>query len=116
MRRYSAGALLLIVLGLAASAQRWPGPVYPESDPNAFKISTQANLEEALTRIERLKAQLAQTKDEEERAFILNRILELCQAQLNEDSNDSGVIVVERKGRDERGNELAVRWQGAFSA
>lgn len=116
MRRYSAGALLLIVLGLAASAQRWPGPVYPESDPNAFKISTQANLEEALTRIERLKAQLAQTKDEEERTFILNRILELCQSQLNEDSNDSGVIVVERKGRDERGNELAVRWQGAFSA
>lgn len=116
MRRYGAGALLLIVLGLAASAQRWPGPVYPESDPNAFKIITQANLEEALNRIGRLKSQLAQTKDEEERAFILNRILELCQAQLNDDYNDSGVIVVERKGVDERGNEQAVRWQGAFSA
>ncbi|MCB9934226.1 MAG: PQQ-binding-like beta-propeller repeat protein [Planctomycetes bacterium] len=116
MRRYGLVVVLLFVTGLANSAQRWPTPTYPESDPNAFKISTQANLEEALTRIGRLKSQLAQAKDAEERAFLLNRILELCQAQLNEDSNDSGVIVVQTGGVDERGNKLAVRWQGAFSA
>lgn len=105
----------LVVIGVAASAQFQPRVNYPDTDPNAFKITTQANLEEAMKRIARLKSQLATTKDDSEREFLLNAILELCQGQLNEERNDSGVIVVE-KSTDRKTPDLPIRWQGAFPA
>ncbi|MCA8915918.1 MAG: PQQ-binding-like beta-propeller repeat protein [Planctomycetes bacterium] len=123
MRRLSVVAVFVVLAGLSTSAQIFPRYSQPKADPNAFKISTQANLEEALTRIGRLKSQLAQTKEADEREFLINRILELCQEQLNEDNNDSGVIIVERTDMifpqpdaDESVYDVPIRWQGAFSA
>ena len=106
----------LLVLGLATSAQFRPRALFPETDPNAFKITTQADLEEAMKRIARLKSQLATTDDDDERDFLLNAILEICQGQLNEERNESGVIVVEKSNRHRDTPDLPVRWQGAFPA
>jgi outer membrane protein assembly factor BamB len=131
MRRISVIGTALLVLGLAASAQMWPQRVDPKTDPKAFMIITQANLDDALTRINRLRVQLKDVKDKDEREFLINAILEICQAQLNEDRNDSGVIVVERTDQlvyttsydgkqtvdeSESVYDLPIRWQGAFSA
>jgi hypothetical protein len=129
MKRGAIAILALLTLGLSSSAQMWPQRVDPKSDPKAFMIITQANLDDALTRIRRLKGQLKETKDKDEREFLLNAILEVCQAQLNEDRNDSGVVVVERTDQvfyhdderrfvDEQASvyDLPIRWQGAFSA
>ena len=123
MRRLCAIGVLLCLGVISSTAQMFPRAVYPKTDPNAFKISTQANLEEALTRVERLKSQLAQTKEAGEREFVITRILELCQGQLNEDNNDSGVIIVEKTDMvipqpyaHESVYDVPIRWQGAFSA
>src|SRR5688572_25445757 len=96
MRRIGVICVALLVLGLSTSAQFWPRRIDPKTDPKAFMIITQANLDDALTRIQRLQTQLKDTKAKDEREFLINAILEICQAQLNEDRNDSGVIVVER--------------------
>lgn len=114
MRKFATVFGLLIV-SLAASAQFQPRAIFPDTDPNAFKITTQANLEEAMKRIARLKSQLATTDDDKEREFLLIAILELCQGQLNEERNDSGVIVVE-KSTAPKTRDLPIRWQGAFPA
>ncbi|MBZ0134929.1 MAG: PQQ-binding-like beta-propeller repeat protein [Planctomycetes bacterium] len=115
MRKF-ATVIGLLVVGLTASAQFPPRALFPETDPNAFKITTQANLEEAMKRIARLKSELAATSDADERDFLLNAILELCQGQLNEGRNDSGVIVVERSNVHRQTPDLPIRWQGAFPA
>lgn len=116
MRRLVFTVALLWIATLATSAQFFPRRVDPESDPNAFKITTQANLEEAMSRIVRLKAQLVETEDADEREFIVTSILELCQNELNEGRNERGVIVVERNPANAREAHLPIRWQGAFSA
>ncbi|MCA8946845.1 MAG: hypothetical protein KDB29_11510, partial [Planctomycetes bacterium] len=122
MRRYAAVSICLVLLGLTVSGQFMRQRIDPKADPNAFKITTQANLDEAMTRIARLKAQLPQAKDADERKFILTSVLELCQEQLNEDRNESGVIVVEKTDLifndvpSENVYDLPIRWQGAFYA
>lgn len=114
MRKFAAIAGFVLI-SVAASAQFQPRASFPETDPNAFKITTQANLEEAMKRIARLKSQLATSNDDSEREFLLNAILEICQSQLNEERNDSGVIVVERS-TSTKTPDLPIRWQGAFPA
>ncbi|MCA8910567.1 MAG: hypothetical protein KDB82_02590, partial [Planctomycetes bacterium] len=122
MRRCAAVCVCLAIFGVLVSGQFLRQRIDPKADPNAFKIVTQANLDEAMTRIARLKSQLTKTDDPEEREFLITAILELCQDQLNEDRNESGVIVVERTDLtfddDPRENvyDLPIRWQGAFYA
>lgn len=122
MRRYVWVSLCLVLLGLTVSGQFLRQRIDPKADPNAFKITTQADLEEAMARIARLKSQLPQSKDADERQFVMTAILELCQEQLNTDRNEAGVIVIERTDLtfeddpSEDVYDLPIRWQGAFSA
>jgi outer membrane protein assembly factor BamB/tetratricopeptide (TPR) repeat protein len=115
--------MLVALFGFCVTAQFNPRRVDPRADPNAFTANTQANLDDAMSRIQRLRGHLAKEADQRERAFLIESILEICQIQLNEDSNDSSVIVVERKDlilpappTDESVYDLPVRWQGAYSA
>jgi hypothetical protein len=116
MRRTLICTTLLALLFAGSSAQFRPQVVIPETDPNAFKITTQADLEDALSRIARLKQTLRDAKDADERKFLLTSILERCQNELNRERNTSGVVIVERAPEDSKTPGLPVRWQGAFSA
>lgn len=116
MRRIFA-AIAFVVCAIAFSnAQIMPRSFTPDSDPTAFSITTQADLEDALNRIARLKASLRTAPDAEERRFLMTSILEICQRELNREANTSGVVVVERAPEHARVPGLALRWQGAFSS
>ncbi|MBX3459206.1 MAG: PQQ-binding-like beta-propeller repeat protein [Planctomycetes bacterium] len=116
MRRIFA-AFVLIALALAhGGAQLPPRVQYPEADPTAFSITTQADLEDALSRIARNRAALADARTPDDRRFHMTAILEICQRELNREANTSGVVVVERAPNSAVVPDLPLRWQGAYSA
>lgn len=113
MRRVAAALTCVLLLGWTAGAQWRPMREDPATDPKAFDITTRADLEDSIRRVENLRVQLKDARTEREKALVIESILALCQDELNRQSNASGAIVIERS-QDPLTPGMATRWKGAF--
>lgn len=116
MRRVILASVLALMALAHSTAQLPPRVQYPDADPTAFSITTQADLEDALRRIVRNRSLLAEANTPDDRRFYMTAILEICQRELNREANTSGVVVVERAPENSVVPDLPLRWQGAYSA
>lgn len=96
-----------------AGAQRLRMYETPQVDPNAFEITTRADLRDTLARIANVRVTLDATKDEAERKRLIASILDLCQEELDQPGNTEGVLTTQ-VSQDPRTPGMAVRWQGVL--
>ncbi|MBX3475257.1 MAG: PQQ-binding-like beta-propeller repeat protein [Planctomycetes bacterium] len=113
MRRLPTVLALSVLLGVVAWAQWRPMREDPAADPKAFDITTRADLEDSIRRVESLRSQLREAKTDREKQVVTESILGLCQDELARQANASGAIVTERS-RDPLTPGMATRWKGAF--
>lgn len=114
MRRLIFACSMLVWLGFSTGAQFRPMVEIPDADPKAFDITTRADLEDSIRRVESLRRQLADARSDREKQVVTESILALCQEELGKQANASGAIVAERS-RDPLTPGMAVRWNGAFT-
>jgi len=114
MHRAFFALITLVLFGLAAGAQFRPMVETPETDPKAFDITTRADLEDSIRRVESLRRQLKEARSDREKLVVTESILALCQDELGKQSNASGAIVSE-KSTNPKTLDMALRWTGAFT-
>jgi outer membrane protein assembly factor BamB/tetratricopeptide (TPR) repeat protein len=109
-------AVALLAASLATHSAQWTNPdvVFPPADPAAFSVITQAELENAILRIERLEGDLANAESDDESRFLMRMILETIQGELNRGTNASSVLAVERASESYPAPRMPLRWQSAY--
>lgn len=109
--------LPLVALFARADAQRFSGRyTIPPEDPSAFKIITPPLLDEAVRKLARLRADLDSIKNPKERKAHLTAILNICQQELDNEVNDTGVVAMNDGPLKADGRREVRRWLGAYNS